>query len=350
MERVYILEQGSYLRKDGEHLNLIKNNRIVEEISLANLKRLTLIGYTSLSGAVLDALFKYRIETVLLDLRGRFKGKICVDEHKHVRRRMAQYVNLSKPDFIAQTAGVIVRGKLQSQARFLALRGQRLKNQKVLSIAAAIKTLASEVENINDIELIRGIEGHGSKLYFRAFSYLILNDEFEFHGRNKRPPKDPVNALLSFVYTLLVNEVLTAINITGLDPYLGALHTVEYGRPSLACDLVEEWRTFLGDRLVLALINRRAISRDDFVYRNIEDLDFVDETDLKQKRPVEMKPNTCMALLKAYERWMQKEIKDPFMGDHTTHRDMILRQVRRFEKYLLEQEDNYQPFCWSRLR
>jgi CRISPR-associated protein Cas1 len=350
MKRIYILENGSYIRKDGDYLKLMKANRIVEEIPLANLEHLTLIGYTSLSGAVLNTLFNHRVETVLLDPKGRFRGKICLDEHKHVRRRMAQYIHLDKQEFIVRTAGFIVAAKLRNQARFLALRGQKLKNQTLLNIAAAIRTLASEIKNINDLELIRGMEGHGSKLYFQAFPHLILNPEFEFQGRNRRPPRDPVNALLSFVYTLLTNEVLTAIKIAGLDPYLGALHAIEYGRPSLACDLVEEWRTFLGDRLVLALINRKAIGKNDFVYRDIDDLDFVDEIDLKQKRPVEMKPHTCRALLKAYEKWMQKQIKDINKGDRTSHRNMILRQIRRFEKYLLGVQQEYQPFSWSQER
>ena len=348
MKRIYVLENGTYLRKEGNFLKLIKDKRVIDEIPLNNLQHLILIGYTSLSGGVLNALMDHRVETVLLAPSGRFKGRICLDEHKHVQRRMAQYLKLSDKDFVTKTARSIVSGKLRNQARFLALRGQRLKKQPILDVAAAIKILAKEVKNTNDIELIRGIEGHGSMLYFRVFSHLILNTQFTFHKRTKRPPLDPVNALLSFVYTLLTNEVLTAIKIVGLDPYLGALHSIEYGRPSLACDLVEQWRTFLGDRFVLGLINKRAITKDDFIYRKIEDLDFVDEVDLKQKRPVEMKPHTMRALLKAYETWMQKEIVHIETNKRLSFRNLILYQVRKFEKYLLGEDEEYKTFPWAK--
>jgi len=110
---------------------------------------------------------------------------------------------------------------------------------------------------------------------------------------------------------------------------------------------VEQWRTFLGDRFVLGLINKRAITKDDFIYRKIEDLDFVDEVDLKQKRPVEMKPHTMRALLKAYENWMQKEIVHIETNKRLSFRNLILYQVRKFEKYLLGEDEEYKTFPWA---
>jgi CRISPR-associated protein Cas1 len=349
MRRVYILEPGTYLRKAGENLCLTREGKSIEEIPLSNLEQLTLVGYTSLSGAVLNTLIANRVETVLIDPKGRFKGRLCVDEHKHVKRRMAQYLKLSKPEFALKTARYIVRGKLRNQARFLALRGKYLKNEAVLGISAALRALDRELDYVDDLELVRGIEGHGARLYFQAFGHLIQNSEFTFLGRNRRPPLDPINALLSFVYTLLTNEVLTAIKTVGLDPYLGALHAIDYGRPSLACDLVEEWRAYLGDRLTLTLVNRKSVSPDDFVYRRIQNTDFVDEEDLKQKRPVEMKPGVCRAFLETYERLMQKTIKNPDTGKNTTYRNMILYQVRLFEEYLMDKKETYQPFSWSKI-
>lgn len=353
MQRAYILEPGTYLRKSGPNIALVRDKKVVDEVALEGLQQLTLIGYTSLSGAVIRALIKNRVETVLLNGRGRFEGRISIDEHKHVQRRQAQYVKLADRTFLVKTARDIVVGKLRTQARFLNLRGRKLNRESLLAWGMAINALSRQAGLLNaeqDMQLIRGTEGHGSRLYFQAFPHLISNPLFSFTGRNRRPPLDPVNALLSFVYTLLTNEVLTAIKRVGLDPYLGSLHEPAYGRPSLACDLVEEWRVFLGDRLVLGLLNRRTMSPDDFVYRKVPTTDYVDEKDLKSKRPVEMKPGICRAFLKSYEEWMSKRILVPATNRHTTYRGLILDQVRGFERYLLGETPAYEPFDWGHQR
>jgi CRISPR-associated protein Cas1 len=353
MQRAYILEPGTYLRKSGPNIILVRGKKVVEEVALDGLQQLTLIGYTTLSGAVIRELIKHRVETVLLNGRGRFEGRISIDEHKHVQRRQAQYLKLADRKFQVKTARDVVVGKLRTQARFLNLRGRKLDNDSLLSWGMAVSALAKQAGTLcheEDMHLVRGLEGHGSRLYFQAFPHLITNPRFSFTGRNRRPPLDPVNALLSFVYTLLTNEVLTAIKRVGLDPYLGSLHEPAYGRPSLACDLVEEWRVFLGDRLVLGLLNRRSVDPDDFVYRKVPTTDYVDEKDLKSKRPVEMKPGICRALLKSYEEWMNKRILVPTTNTHSTYRGLILDQVRAFQRYLLGEIPGYEPFDWSRWR
>jgi len=350
VQRMYVLENGSYLRKSGGNLALFRDGRVEEEIDLEHLEQLILVGYTSISGAVLRMLIRSRVETVLLNPRGGFEGRLSVDEHKHVGRRKAQYLRLSDPGFALETARSIVGGKLRGQARFLALRGKQLGVDSLLARAATIRAMErSALDPAVDLDIVRGIEGQGTRVYYEGFPRLVRNPAFTFKGRNRRPPLDPVNALLSFVYTLLTSEVLTAIKIVGLDPYLGALHLEDYGRPSLACDLVEEWRVFLADRFVLALINRSVLSPDDFVYRKIEDTDFVDEEDLKGKRPVEMKPATSRALLKSYEKWMEQRVKPPDGDQRLTYRGLILEQVRRFERYLLGELKAYQPFPWSQV-
>jgi len=185
---------------------------------------------------------------------------------------------------------------------------------------------------------VRGIEGAGTRIYFNMFNHLIRNDKFDFRGRNRRPPLDPVNALLSFVYTLLTNEVLSAISICGMDPYMGSLHEISYGRPSLACDLVEEYRAPLGDRLVLSLLNRKMVNPDDFVYRSPRKLTFADEQEMKKNRPVEMKPYLFKAFLSSYEA---------MMTGRNSYRTIIRKQVRGFADYLKNPEEmRYQPFSW----
>ena len=349
MQRAYVLEPGAYLRKTGETLTLFREGRPSGEIPLHDLQHLTLIGYASLSGAVLDALIRGRVETVLLSPTGRFRARLMVDEHKHVERRRAQYLRLSDPARTLAAAKALVRGKLLNAARFLALRGMQHEDSELAQAAVRTRGLAESLDALTSLDLLRGAEGHAANLYFQAFPLLLRNPKFAFNGRNRRPPLDPINALLSFVYTLLTQEVLTQIKVVGLDPYLGALHAVDYGRPSLACDLVEEWRSFLGDRLVLNLINRKALSPDDFIQRQQTVTSAVDETDLKARRPVEMKPGTCRALVQSYEKWMTSPIKWPETNENTDHRGLIRRQVKKFDAYLSGQADGYDPFLWSRV-
>lgn len=347
MERFYVMEPGSYLRKDGNHLKVTKDQQVLAEIPLEGLQQLTLAGYTSLSGAVLDCLIRHRVETVLLTPGGRYRARLMVDPHKHVERRRAQYLQLSDPQRTLEVSQWIVTGKLRNSARLLAMRGSRYGNAELNRTAAQLRALAEIAGRQQDLDLVRGVEGRAAALYFGAFPALVRVPGFAFNGRNRRPPLDPLNALLSYVYTLLTQEVLTAIKIVGLDPYLGSLHAVDYGRPSLACDLVEEWRAFLGDRLVLLLVNRQMIGPDDFVYRSVADADGVDEQDLRQKRPVEMKPKICRALLEAYEGWMKTAVRCPRTGQKTDYRGLVHRQVKHFRRVMEGEAPGYEPFLWS---
>jgi len=348
MDRYYVLEPGTYVRKSGENLLIMKGREVRGSIPLAGLDQLVLVG-ASMSGAVLSELARRRVETVLLSPWGRFRGRLIVDEHKHVARRKAQYLRLSDRAEAARIAGLLVAAKLRNAARFLQRRGTQYGDESLNQAAAHLQGLAELARSQKDLELIRGIEGRGANRYFSVFGRLIRVEGFPFHGRSRRPPLDAVNALLSFVYTLLTNEVLTAVKIAGLDPYLGTLHAEEYGRPSLACDLVEEWRTYLGDRLVLTLINRRVIRPDDFVYRPVENPDGVDEAELRAKRPVEMKPRIARAFIDAYERWMETPTTCPFTGAGTSYRGILRSQARRFLKFLMGDEPDYQPFPWPRI-
>ena len=347
MDSVYVLEPGSYIRREGMTLKVVKDGKVLEEIPAAGLKRLMLIGYVSLSGGVLDFLIKNRIETVFMTPTGRFRARLALDEHRHVALRKAQYLRLSEDAFALNAAKIIVRGKTENMLHFLLLRARQYANQNLKLAAVKLKGLLSSIENVRNIESLRGVEGAGARMYFESFPGMLKNDAFTFQGRNRRPPRDPVNALLSFVYTLLTNEVLSAVKACGLDPYMGALHEISYGRPSIACDLVEEYRCFLGDRLVLGLINRKAVKPEDFIYRKSPPEAFVDEDEMKTKRPVEMKPAISRALIAAYEEMMKKEVRYDPLSKKISYRWLILQQARQFGAYLQEKEVAYTPFTWS---
>ncbi len=347
METFYLLESGAYLKKDGETLAVVKNGRAFDRIPAASLNKLILAGYVSLSGGVLDFLIKNRIETVFMTPTGRYRARLMIDEHKHVELRRAQYIRLSDPKVSIPLMRRITCAKIENMATLCRKRGNDYKSEELKATSARLKALKARLRDGNDPDVIRGIEGAASRIYFSTFSILIRNRKFSFQGRNRRPPRDPVNALLSFAYTMLTNEVLSAIKACGLDPYFGALHEVSYGRPSLACDLVEEYRVHLADRYVLGLLNRKMITPDDFAYNYTclarKDIP-VDEKEIQARRPVVMKPETCRAFIAGYENMMKRTIYWEPAGQNLTYRRLILFQARRFAESLLDPSIPYEPF------
>lgn len=333
MDALYVLEPGCYLRREGDCLKIMRDHTVLDTIPARGLKHLALAGRASLSGSVLDFLIKHRIDTVFLTPTGRFRARLLLDEPGHVALRQSQYLRLNDPDFRLDLARRIVHGKLENQARMLMRRGLDQSLEQMRSVAVQLRALQKRLGVAGDPDEVRGIEGYGARLYYGVFCLFIRNREFTFTGRNRRPPRDPVNALLSFVYTLFTNEVLNSIRLTGLDPYLGALHEVAHGRPSLACDLVEEWRVF-AERLVLSLINRRAIRSGDFIHA----------ADHDNTLPVRMKPAAARALIKAYYRLLDQSLHYPHSGEKTAIRWIIRQQCRRVAESLAPEGKGYQPF------
>ena len=339
MDSLYVLEPGSFIKKDGDCLKIINKKTVVDTIPASGLRQLTLAGRTSLSGPVLDFLINNRIDTVFLTPGGRFRARLLLDEPGHVALRQSQYLRLADPSFRLDLARRIVRGKLENQARMLLRRGSRDNIDALRSVGVQIKALRQRLAAAEDTDQVRGIEGYGARLYYSVFGLMLKCEGFVFTGRNRRPPRDPVNALLSFVYTLFTNEIINGIKRTGLDPYLGALHEVASGRPSLACDLVEEWRIF-GDRLVLTLINRRVVRPDDF----ITDAAASDNGDL----PVRMKPAVSRALIAAYYRQLEQSMLYPHSGEKTALRWIMHSQCRRLAESLQQEGACYRPFSIRR--
>ncbi|KGO34112.1 MAG: CRISPR-associated endonuclease Cas1 [Desulfoprunum sp.] len=340
MDSLYILESGAYLRKDGDTLRIVRDGRVIDTIPAAGLTQLALAGRSSISGAVLDFLIHNRIDTVFLSLDGRFRARLLLDEAGHVALRQKQYTRLADPAFALRTAAAIVIDKLENQARLLFRRAGQLQIAELRTVAVQIKALRDRAAIVKNLDELRGVEGYGSRLFYSVFGLLIRNADFAFTGRNRRPPRDPVNGMLSFVYMLFTNEVLNGLKSCGLDPYLGTLHEIAPGRPSLACDLVEEWRVF-AERLVLTLINRKAVNSGDFVYRN------------KQEQqdgglPVEMKPGIARALIAAYRTQLDARLQYQPTGQQTSVRWIIHSQCRRFADSLENEGVLYKPFSIPR--
>lgn len=332
MKTAYITEQGAMLRRDGHVLQVWCGRKRRAELLVHDLDQLVLMGNIMVTPAVLDFLIAERVDTVFMTIHGRFRGRLMHDHSKNVRLRLEQYRRLQEPATALATARAIVRGKVMNARAFLMKSARRQGGSPPLSHAAErLLAMAERVPEMETLDQVRGCEGRASAVYFEVFGAVLRNPEFTFEGRNRRPPMDPVNVLLSLGYTLLANAVETAVQIVGLDPYLGALHDVAYGRPSLVCDLMEEYRSVIVDPMVAACINQRSFSAGDFESG-------------AEGEPVRFKRAAMRWFVELFERRLRGEIVYPPRGQRLTYRQVIEEQVRQFARYLLGSEAEYEPF------
>lgn len=264
MASLVLMEQGLTLGLDGGLFTVERAGQVIERVRVTEVEEVLLFGNVQLTPAATAALLARGIDTVFLTARGRYRGRLTGRPGRNVELRVAQFERLRDPATALGFAQAVVAGKIANQ-RALLLRAQREHGLDELATAlASLRRLEQAVALAPDIEAVRGFEGQASAIYFGRLGACIRNPAFSFTGRTRRPPRDPVNALLSFGYTLLATLVESAVLRAGLDPMLGALHAPDYGRPSLVLDLMEEFRPVLVDALALRLINRREIVPEDF--------------------------------------------------------------------------------------
>jgi CRISPR-associated protein Cas1 len=230
-------------------------------------REVLLFGHVELTAAARDAALAADIGVVFLSAAGRYRGRLVGFGSAAAERRLRQLEALADPQRRLDVARAVVVAKLRNQRAVL----QRVRRERAPdgldAHIDAIALCAHRAESCDDLDRLRGLEGHGAAMYFRGFAAAVTNPAFSFGGRNRRPPRDPINACLSFGYTLLLGRVESAIARVGLDPALGALHEAGRGKPALALDVMEPWRAVVVDRLVLRLINRQQLGPDDFERR-----------------------------------------------------------------------------------
>ena len=273
LNTLYITNPESYLSKDGQNVVVSVKQQEVFRISVLNIESIVTFGYMGASPGVMKLCTDNGIGLTFLSPHGRFVSRIQGQTRGNVLLRKAQYHISEDDEASAKIARICIAGKIQNYRNILRRFERDYGEQKDIEQAVAYMGRAKRlVLNTTDKEQIRGLEGESANCYFSVFSHLIINQQadFPFCGRNRRPPKDAVNAMLSFAYTLLTNDVTSALETVGLDPYVGFFHTLRPGRASLALDMVEELRAYMGDRFVLSLINRKQISKSDFLFQGDE--------------------------------------------------------------------------------
>jgi CRISP-associated protein Cas1 len=329
MGTLYINQDDVFIGKTDERLQVKAKNQILQDVPLIHLDGVVILGRATISPAAIAELLQRKIPLTFLSDTGHFLGKLEPELTKNIFVRDAQWKAAGETPQAIHVVRGFIRGKLKNY-RISLLQTQR--EHPELNLTSAITQIANiipKLDNTQNIDSLRGLEGAGSAAYFGVFQQLIRADGFTFKARH-RPATDPVNSLMNFGYTLLRHDVQSAINIVGFDPYLGYLHVQRYGRVGLAFDLMEEFRPLVADNMILNAINRRLLTPNDFTIEPISNV--VRLSDAGRK-----------VFLTLYEKKKQSEFKHPVLGRKCTYQEAFLIQGRLLAKYLMGEIDKYPP-------
>lgn len=273
LNTLYVTLDSSYLHLDHDTVRVEANGETRLQVPLLHLAGLVCFGDAMVSPALIRRCAEDGRFLVFLDRNGGFVARVEGPMSGNVLLRQAQYLASSRVERCVQVSRAIVAGKIQNGRQVLMRAARETEPESdIQELQKAAKVLASILERLpraGDLDVIRGLEGEAAHTYFGAFNYMVREDRegLAMQGRSRRPPLDRMNALLSFLYTLVTNDCVAAAQGVGLDPQVGFLHALRPGRPALGLDLAEEFRAFLADRLALTLVNRKQITRVDFVER-----------------------------------------------------------------------------------
>ncbi|MBN9528742.1 MAG: type I-C CRISPR-associated endonuclease Cas1 [Alphaproteobacteria bacterium] len=335
LNTLYVTTEGAGLRKDGENVVVEIDGAERARVPLHMLGSLVVFGAIWLSPPLMQACAAAGIAIVLLDRAGRFQARVEGPVSGNVLLRRAQYRAADDAEGIVRS---LISGKIGNQ-RAVLMRALRDQPAADAELAAAAERLGLILRRValgpGDVDALRGCEGEAAALYFGVFDRLIRSSEpaMRFTGRSRRPPLDPVNALLSFLYTLLTHDCRSAAEGVGLDPAVGFLHRERPGRPSLALDLMEELRPILADRLALSLINRRQIGPGDF--------------EVRDGGAVLLTDDGRRTVLTAWQERKKEERRHPFLGEAASLGLVPHLQALLLARHLRGDLDAYPPWLWK---
>ena len=335
LNTLYITSDDAYIHKERETFIVEVNKEKVFQAPIHTVENIVCFGFKALSPQVMAFCAENNVGISYLSETGRFLARVYGAQKGNVLLRKAQYA-ISDNEFESlQIAKPIIAAKV-SNYRHLLLRHQRNHPDNCPDdVVTSAETLGRRFTNIKQAETLdelRGYEGECANLYFGVLTYLITSqqEDFSFNQRSKRPPLDPANALLSFLYAILANDVRSALETVGLDPQVGFLHQLRSGRPSLALDIMEEFRAYLGDRVMLNLINLKQVSKKDF--------------EIRESGEVRMSDKARKELLTAYQKRKQEEIIHPFLGEKMTIGLLPHIQAQLLARYIRGDIETYPPF------
>lgn len=339
LNTLFVTSEDAYLTLDGENAVVNRDKQEIGRFPLHNLSGIISFSYAGASPALMGACAARGIGLAFCTPRGRFLARTTGPSSGNVLLRRMQYRAADDPIQSCQIAKYMILGKLYntrwSIERTRRDHAPRIDVEKFRASSETIRGLFSQVAEVSSLESLRGLEGVGAAAYFEVFDDMILREKasFYFHGRNRRPPLDNVNAMLSFAYSLLANDCASALESVGLDAYVGFLHRDRPGRTSLALDLMEELRPCMADRFVLTLVNNRVLVPEDF--------------DTAESGAVRMSDDARRKFLKSWQERKQEVITHPYLGEKLPWGLVPYMQALLLARYLRGDLDAYPPFLWK---
>lgn len=339
LNTLFVTTQGAYLAKEGETVVVKADGEVRLQLPVHTLGGIVCYGNVGVSPYLMAFCSERDVAISFLSEHGRFLAKVQGPVSGNVLLRREQYRKADDPDFSARMARSILAGKIANSRTVL----QRALRDHAEKIAAAdvrksvdrLSGCIDALERSADLDTLRGVEGDASRIYFSVFDHLIVaqKEAFTFRERSRRPPLDNVNCLLSFIYTLLMHDVRSALETVGIDPAVGFLHRDRPGRPGCALDLMEEFRPFIADRLTLSLINLRKVDAGDF--------------HKSEAGAVTLSDDARKTLLVSYQERKREELVHPFTGEKTTIGTLFFMQALLLARHLRGDIDGYPPFIWK---
>ncbi len=334
---LFVTTQGAYLAKEGESLVVRAEKEKKFQIPVRNLDGVVCFGQVSVSPFLLGMCAEHDVSVSFLTENGRFLAKAVGSASGNVTLRRTQFRMADDVEQSLAMARSVLSGKLvnsRTLVRRVARDRQGTAAENLNKAADALGSVIKRLPAAAGLEDIRGLEGEAARTYFGGFEHLLVSGEeaFVFTGRNRRPPLDPVNCLLSFVYTLLLHDIRSSLESVGLDPEVGFLHRDRPGRPSLALDLLEEFRSAVADRLVLSLVNRGQVSPGGF--------------ETSGSGAVTMDADTRKEVLVAYQKRKQQELEHPFLKKRIPLGLFPFAQALLLARYIRGDLEEYPPYLW----
>lgn len=339
LNTLFVTTQGAYLAKEGETVVVKVEKEVRLRAPVHTIGGIVCFGKVSCSSFLMGFCAEKGVAVSFLTEYGRFLAKVQGPAAGNVLLRREQYRRADDTAVSANIARSVLTGKLvNSRAvlkRFLRDHSGKSNDGEISRVSKCIRSSLQQLQDEFSLDVMRGIEGDSARIYFSVFDNLIISqkDDFSFNGRSRRPPLDKVNCLLSFLYTIVMHDIRSALETVGLDPAVGFLHKDRPGRYGLALDMMEEFRPFIADRLTLSLVNLSQVKNNGF--------------DEKENGAVLMNDDTRKTVLTAYQKRKQDEIMHPFLKEKVTIGLLFHTQALLLARHLRGDLDAYPPFIWK---
>lgn len=340
MPTLYVTEPGARVEKEyGRLLVTDKDDFVLLAVPISQVSEVVLVGYAGVTTPAMLAMLDAGTGLTLVSRSGKMRGRLQAAEQRNLALRHKQYARSSDPKFCLEISRAIVQGKLKNSRTMMrrmlrqrrSRRSEHIQELGRLSIDRINRAL-SESERAEEMAALRGLEGVSSRAYFSVLRSIFRAD-LSFEKRTRRPPRDPANALLSLCYSMLTSAMFTACQVVGLDPYDGFYHADKYGRPALALDLVEEFRSVVADSIVMTVINNRILRPCDFEFGGME-----------AGRGVYLSKQALKKFLTEFNRRLNASVYHPLAGREMSYQKIFEVQARQLRKVIEGSLPRYTPF------